>query len=977
MIKSVLKEFNKKRSFYIRTILPPFIAFFLSAIVVFAFIIPRLEKDLLLEKKKMVQSLNQTAWSILDFYYQESVKGNLTRKEAQSQSLSRIEYMKYGADEKDYFWIIDMEPQMIMHPYRKELVGQNLSNYSDAKGKKLFMEAVTTVKMEGEGYISYMWQKRDDSLKIVPKISFVKGFEPWKWIVGTGIYLDDVSKETRIITRNFVLYFSLLLIIVTLIIIILLRNSIKFDKERQIAEKELVVAKEKYQAIAEASTEGTLVVLEDNTIHANKNIQDILGYTVDDIKTMSIFDLISQDQVNAYLGDKYFKYLMLGIAKPKNFEARIRKKNGQFIKLFLTCSRIIFSDKNAALITVKDTELEKIVQQKLGLEREKYKDLINIIHNGVFRASTGNEGKITEVNQAFIDILGYTNENEIYNKRFIDLFCEQEDQKEFIHILFLAGFVKNYPICLIKKDGTRINVSLSAVIVRDNEQNAVYMDGLLMDKTTETLKIKEKEDLIMDLQTSLSFLNQPIVNFASDILKCELTTPIQKAVSMMIKAGRNAIMVADQNKNIVGIVTDHDLRKRVLAEKYDLNRPVFEIMSSPVICIYEQSCIYEAILKMKDMKVGHLGIKNDEGAITFYLTGKNVLAIQQTNTSYLLHKINISVHEDDLQEIQKQIYPVVQSLIQTGVNASKILQVISGFADAVTEKLCSLAVQKIGPPPVPFCFISLGSEGRQEQTLLTDQDNAIIYGDSNAEDEAFIQDYFLKFGHFVCNALDRAGYQSCKGNFMAVNPNWCQALSVWKTYYSNWINDYSVQELLEVSAFFDFRPVYGDYYLADELRQHIFSVCKTSETFYHKLSEGLHIFKPPISKSGELKPDRTLRHPEAINLKNVLMGITGIVRIYAIYNSVNDTNTLKRMDKLLEIGAIDNNMYSEIEQAFNFLMLLRFREHSKAFENNFTADNYINPGKLNEIEISMIKKIFSEILILMTKLINNNKLFGN
>ncbi|MGD9327497.1 MAG: cache domain-containing protein, partial [Cyclobacteriaceae bacterium] len=147
------------------------------------------------KKKEMISELTNTAWSLLEEFDNETLNERITQEEAQKAVVAKIEQIRYGDENKDYFWIIDEHPTMIMHPYRPELIRKDLTDYQDPNGKKLFVEATKLVNQDGEGFIYYMWQWKDDSTRIVPKLSYVRGYKPWGWIIGTGIYLEDVNEE--------------------------------------------------------------------------------------------------------------------------------------------------------------------------------------------------------------------------------------------------------------------------------------------------------------------------------------------------------------------------------------------------------------------------------------------------------------------------------------------------------------------------------------------------------------------------------------------------------------------------------------------------------------------------------------------------------------------------------------------------------------------------------------------------------------
>ena len=192
------------RRIYIKIILPTVLSILLFILTIFLIIIPRFQENIMNGKREMIKELTNSAWSILSKYENDEREGLLTREEAQKTAISRIQYLRYGEENKDYFWITDMTPKMIMHPFRNDLNGKDLTNFTDPHGKKLFVEFVKTVKKSEHGYVDYMWQWKDDSLQIVPKLSYVKIFKPWNWVIGTGVYIEDVKKEITSLNKRMV-----------------------------------------------------------------------------------------------------------------------------------------------------------------------------------------------------------------------------------------------------------------------------------------------------------------------------------------------------------------------------------------------------------------------------------------------------------------------------------------------------------------------------------------------------------------------------------------------------------------------------------------------------------------------------------------------------------------------------------------------------------------------------------------------------
>ena len=262
--------------FFISIVFPSILAIGLFILSIYLVIIPSFEGNIMEEKKVMISELTNTAWSLLEEYEQEYKNGNFTKEEAQRLAASRIKRIRYGQERKDYFWIIDRHPTMIMHPYTSELIDSDLTNYEDPKGKKLFVEANELVAKNGDGFIEYMWQWKDDSSRIVPKLSYVKGYDPWEWIIGTGIYLEDVKEEIRILRNRLLRISFLITLVISTILSFVIRQSLGIENKRKDAESKLLMSRQKYKSLVEASTEGTLMFLNETIIFSNVKFNQLI-----------------------------------------------------------------------------------------------------------------------------------------------------------------------------------------------------------------------------------------------------------------------------------------------------------------------------------------------------------------------------------------------------------------------------------------------------------------------------------------------------------------------------------------------------------------------------------------------------------------------------------------------------------------------------------------------------------------------------
>jgi len=236
--KPLLKSsFSKGEA--VKIIFPSLLAVLLFVVALFGLLLPALEENLMQQKKTMISMLTQTSWALLSSYEDRVLAGELSRGEAQEAAIRQVRSIRYGAEGKDYFWINDLHPKVIMHPYRPDLEGRDVTAFADPGGTFLFNEMVEVVRWSGSGYVPYMWQWKDDPDRIVPKLSYVKLFEPWGWIIGTGVYVGDVELEISAITRKLALVSVGILAVMVLLSIYIIRKGLHEMKGRCAAELEL------------------------------------------------------------------------------------------------------------------------------------------------------------------------------------------------------------------------------------------------------------------------------------------------------------------------------------------------------------------------------------------------------------------------------------------------------------------------------------------------------------------------------------------------------------------------------------------------------------------------------------------------------------------------------------------------------------------------------------------------------------------
>lgn len=464
----------------------------------------------------------------------------------------------------------------------------------------------------------------------------------------------------------------------------------------------------------------------------------------------------------------------------------------------------------------------------------------------------------------------------------------------------------------------------------------------------------------MPKTADIGFLDQPVKNFfQKKLVTCGVDTSIRNAANLMSQHRVSSIFIKTIKQNFVGVVTDNDLRRKVVASGYDIDKCVADIMSSPLQTISNDAMVFEALMIMMQKNIKHLAVSDTKGHVSGIITNQDLLTAQGQSPFYLMHEIFAAKDKKEIFNKHKQLPKIIQGLINSGAKAKNINRLITTISDASLYKIIEFALDELGPPPANFIFMTLGSEGRREQTLKTDQDNAIIFDDQPENSRNRAGAYFLKMGEKVCNWLDQAGYDFCKGNVMAKNPQWCQPLSIWKDYFSSWIFNADPEDLLQASIFFDFRGVYGDMRIVNDLRSYLFDSLVGWAGFFRNLTENALHFKPPIGFFRNFVVESRGRHRNVFDIKKAMMPIVDFARIYALKHNIIETNTQERLIQLRRKKIISRHEYDELEQSYSFLMQLRFvRQITAIIEEAAAADNYVNPRKLSRIEQTMLKEIF-------------------
>jgi CBS domain-containing protein len=469
---------------------------------------------------------------------------------------------------------------------------------------------------------------------------------------------------------------------------------------------------------------------------------------------------------------------------------------------------------------------------------------------------------------------------------------------------------------------------------------------------------------------SLSLFSHPVKEVCSrDLLVCDAGATIQTAAGLMSRRRCSSIFVRDGKGAIVGILTDNDLRKKVIAEGLSIEKPVAEIMSAPVMTIAEHAAVFEALMTMMQRGVKHIAVTDASQQVIGVVTNQDVLGVQRQSPLFLIRDIAAAATVEQLQQLPRRLPPLVQALIQAGTPAKQLNQFITTVSDAVLRRVLDLTLKDMEPPPVGFVFMVLGSVGRHEQTLKTDQDNAIVYDDPAAGAAEAVHAYFLNLGDRVCTGLDQCGYRFCNANVMARNPMLCQPVSVWKRRFSEWIHAAEAEDLLYSSIFFDFRGGYGQMALIEQLRSHLMESLVGWSGFFRHLTQNALLHKPPLGFFRNFVVESKGEHRNKFDIKSAMLPIVDYARVYALKHGVAETNTLDRLQRLMQKEVLPAKDFAEIEQGYGFMMQLRFARQVRAIVDEGAApDNYVNPKELSGLEQRLLKEIFIRIGNLQTRM---------
>ena len=439
------------------------------------------------------------------------------------------------------------------------------------------------------------------------------------------------------------------------------------------------------------------------------------------------------------------------------------------------------------------------------------------------------------------------------------------------------------------------------------------------------------------------------------IITCNINDTVMAAAEIMRDKGISSLIACDNNNQPIGIMTDRDLRNKVIAGGLDpLVVKVSEVMTTPLISVHEDDTLFEVLYRMSSNRIHRVGVVNANNALVGLINESDIIRLQNRSPQRLLQSVDEAQSIDDLKKIHQESDQLIVFLSQNGVRTKDLVQLIALLNDQITAHLIGLLKQgRFKDMGKKSAFMVLGSEGRQEQTLKTDQDNAMIIADDASADE--IAD-IEAFSYILIDALIEIGVPECPGGIMARNEFWRRSLSDWKSAIDNWIGTPSGENILNFSMFSDMRVLCGDRVLESQLKEYVIQVAGENSLFLAKMAQNVCRFSPPLGLFGQIKTESSGTHLGSLDIKKAgIFAITEGVKILALSEGVLGGTTLERLATLQEKDILSKELVSDIEASYNLLTFLRLRGQVDSAAAGREVTNYISPVSLDRVEKGRLK----------------------
>ncbi|PID61334.1 MAG: histidine kinase [Gammaproteobacteria bacterium] len=431
---------------------------------------------------------------------------------------------------------------------------------------------------------------------------------------------------------------------------------------------------------------------------------------------------------------------------------------------------------------------------------------------------------------------------------------------------------------------------------------------------------------------------------------------IRDAASLMAEKRISCLPIVQGDHRLVGIVTEADITARVVAAGHDSAEALATIMSDKPLTLGPGDTLVDLTRLLSQYRIAHVPVVKG-GRLVGIITQTDIVRQQSSSVVHINAEIARLDSADAIAGITAETPRLLAHLVDSGSSAMEIGHVMTSVTDAVTKRVIALALEDLGEPPVPFAWLACGSQGRREQTSVTDQDNCIIIDDRF--DKTQHGEWFARFAERVCTDLDTTGYVFCPGDMMAMNPRWCQPLRVWLDYFDGWINRPDNEAQMLASVMFDLRVIHGETGLLYSLQSASLDAASSNSIFVAHLMSNALKHRPPIGLFGQLATERRGQWRHKIDMKHgALVPIVDMARAHALSVASREVNTWERLTEPAvseKRGVLSEDARRNLAESYEFMSMLRMRHQARQVRRGHKPDNYINPDDLGQLEREQLK----------------------
>ena len=431
---------------------------------------------------------------------------------------------------------------------------------------------------------------------------------------------------------------------------------------------------------------------------------------------------------------------------------------------------------------------------------------------------------------------------------------------------------------------------------------------------------------------------------------------VQQAAALMREEDVSSLLVLDDAGRLAGILTDRDLRARVLAAGLPYTSTVAEVMTPEPCTLPADALAFEALLEMLARDIHHLPVVDRDGRPLGLVTNTDLIRLERSSPLYLVQDVGRQTSTEGLAAVAARLPSIVDTLVTQDASASDISRVVTALADAIHRRLITLAQARLGPAPSPFCWVVLGSQARHESGLGGDQDTAIILPDSVTPEQA---DWFADLAAFVTDGLVQCGFPRCPGDVMATNPRWRQSESAWRAIFSEWLEHPTPDALVGAAIFFDMRPLAGDVELCERLRRYVLSRTPQARPFLAHLTKQAVAHQPPLGLFRGLVVEKSGPGRSTLDIKHRGVGpVCEIARVHALSTGSPAVDTRGRLQAASAAGAMGAEAAEDLLDAFEFISYVRLRHQARRVREGAAPDNNVAPDTLSHFEKRTLKDAF-------------------